>query len=194
MNKPLIVLDMDDTVANLRDQFALIINNHLQREDIRWEDWDNWHLDEKYDFDILELFRSYADSDLFLKLEPETGARNVFDAAQAKGFGIAVVTARGWHNQAEAHTWQWLRYHGLKADTVHVAPTGGCKSEPLSALGDVRLFVDDHPGHVKRALELSNIRQAMLINRPWNRAANLPRIGCLTEAAEMILRMDIEAA
>lgn len=91
-----------------------------------------------------------------------------------KGHRIIINTARkirGVEQKCEAATMVWLRENGIHPDALHLADP----RDPKDKLAvDFDILLDDHTSNVMAALESG--RDALLIDRPWNRNnANLPR-------------------
>lgn len=91
-----------------------------------------------------------------------------------KGHRIIINTARkikGVEEKCRAATMVWLRENGIHPDALHLADP----RDPKDKLAiEFDILLDDHTSNVTAALEAG--RDALLIDRPWNRDnATLPR-------------------
>jgi 5'(3')-deoxyribonucleotidase len=183
-----VVFDLDDTLANLRGHLMGMLNRRTGRT-VHWRDWRRYELVSVYDRSVEQILAWVLEDRVLEAATLEPHAREAVEAARAAGYRVAVVTARGWHPQGESITRAWLRRHRLKVDALHLVPAFGSKAEVLARLGPVRLFVDDHAGHLYPARSVPTVREIQLVDRPWNREdRSLRRIRGLDELVRALGR------
>jgi 5'(3')-deoxyribonucleotidase len=166
-SSPYVVFDLDDVLANLREQLMNMLRLRTGR-DIHWRDWRSYKLDGLYGVSVEQILRWVMEEGVLEAAALERKAREAIEVARSAGYRIAVITARAWHPRGEVLTWQWLERHTLRVDELHLVPVFGNKSEILKRLGLVEYFIDDHLGHLYPARELAQVHRVYLLDRPWN--------------------------
>jgi 5'(3')-deoxyribonucleotidase len=166
-SSPYVVFDLDDVLANLREQLMNMLRLRTGR-DIHWRDWRNYKLDGLYGVSVEQILRWVMEEGVLEAAALERKAKEAIEVARSAGYRIAVITARAWHPRGEVLTWQWLERHTLRVDELHLVPVFGNKSEILKRLGLVEYFIDDHLGHLYPARELAQVHRVYLLDRPWN--------------------------
>ena len=164
-----VVFDLDDVLANLRDHLMRMLRRQTGRE-IHWNEWHEYELGSVYNTTTESIMQWVLEHQVLESASLEPHARAAVDAARRAGYRVAVITARGWHPRGERLTEEWLNKHSLDIDELHLVPAFGDKSRVLRGLGSVAYFVDDHVGHLYPARTLKQVRETLLIDRPWNRA------------------------
>lgn len=85
------------------------------------------------------------------------------------GHTIMANSARhfdGYQEKTRSATIQWLREHTVHPDIVHLVNPKNTEDKLLQYFD---LLIDDHPGNIEYALKAG--RNAILLDRPWNRDA-----------------------
>lgn len=164
----LVVLDIDDVLTQTRERVyhAMLATTGI---DIHWQHWDEYDLRPRYRLTHEELMDAFNQHDLINEVHLEEGAREFIASCKEAGCRVATLTARGWHPQAEAHTWAYFERHQLAIDELHVCTPSECKSDWIKRLGPVHLYVDDHLNHILNVQEkTANVTHLALMDRPWN--------------------------
>ena len=160
-----IIFDLDDVLANLRESLYQTLTQ-VTGVDLHWRHWQHYDLRQHYSTIAERLDEVLICERTLEACHPEPGAVAVTRALHELGYELAIVTARGWHPQAEAITREWLYHHRITYDHLSVVPLGGNKLTVLTPFRDIMLAVDDHPSHIARYQTL-NI-PTLLMDRPWN--------------------------
>jgi len=160
-----IIFDLDDVLANLRESLYQTLTR-VTGIDLHWRHWQHYDLRQHYSTIAERLDEVLVHGRTLEACHPEPGAVAVTRALHELGYELAIVTARGWHPQAEAITREWLHHHHITYDHLTVVPLGGNKLTVLTPFRDITLAVDDHPSHIARYQTL-NI-PTLLMDRPWN--------------------------
>lgn len=160
-----VVFDCDDVLANLRTLAAVQVAHELKRP-VSVNEFTVYDIKQIWgdDFDCDKMFGDIALEDLY----PDQGAVTLTTLLREKGYRTTVVTARGYHQNAQLRTVNWLRKHNIHIDEVIVVPMFGDKKAVLAELGHIDYYVEDNHGHASDAHELDNIDRIYLLNRPWN--------------------------
>lgn len=168
-----VILDLDDVLGNLREALYRTLIRH-STHDRHWNDWHHYDLSLHFP-DVADRLDDLLMAEATLEnCEPEPGAAAATRRLRDEGFGLAVITARGWHPNALNLTRAWLESHEFAFDSLAVVPLGGDKLSCIAALESIRLAVDDHPRHIDRYRGAGI--PAVMISRPWNRHHDAPRI------------------
>lgn len=184
---PYIVFDLDDVLANLRENLMAMLTKRTGR-DIHWRQWLNYELSGLYQANAEQIVQWVQEDEVLEAVTLEPHAKAAVDAAKAAGLRTAVVTARDWHPRGQTLTEEWLGRHDLSLDELHLVPLFGNKAAILSELGRVEHFIDDHLGHLYPARDLPGVNNVLLVDRPWNRAdETLNRLRDIGEFTAFIL-------
>lgn len=170
---PVIVLDLDDVLANLRESLYRTLLT-ATGVDFHWRQWTHYDLRQLYAIEEAPLHALLLRERALEVCEPEPGAAAATRALRALGYHVRIITARGWHPEAELLTRVWLEQHGIEHDTLAVVPLAGDKLEQIEARDQVVLAVDDHPRHIERYREVGI--PAVVVDRPWNGMCTAQRI------------------
>lgn len=137
-NKPVLILDMDDVLADLIPKWVENVNKgegeNVQVHDIKSYDIDSYFKCGKKVFD-------YLTSDLYRKLKPIKGSQEAVKLLSKK-YDIYVVTIGTSYKQSLIPKFEWLEEHFPEIPTSKLMLVGDKKQ----ILGDV--MIDDNPKHL----------------------------------------------
>ncbi len=185
-SEPYVVFDLDDVLANLREHLMSMLRKRTGK-DIHWHQWCEYKLEGLYGISGEKIMQWVHEDEVFETATLEPGAKEAVTAAKAANFRVAVVTARAWHPKGESLTADWLQRHELAVDELYLVPIFGDKAAILRRLGEVEHFIDDHLGHLYPAMQLPEVHQVYLLDRPWNRQDELlHRLHSLDEFTDLL--------
>lgn len=146
MNTETIVVDIDDTVANLKEAFCYLIYHHTGV----WKHWSEWETvifsqvypEIKEQFDWAEAIIRDKVLESLPPNDPDWP--EVLQFAHTN-FDVLVLSSRGYHPKGKEVTEAWLDKHNIPYDRV-VMIHGHDKISKLDELGITpTLFIDDNP-------------------------------------------------
>lgn len=179
--EPYVVFDLDDVLANLREHLMQMLKKRTGK-DIHWHQWHEYKIEGLYGITGNKIMQWVHEDEIFEAATLEPGAIEAVSAAKAANYRVAVVTARAWHPNGESLTADWLTRHKLAIDELYIVPVFGDKAAILRKLGTVKHFVDDYLGHLYPAMQLPEVHQVYILDRPWNREDDkLQRLHSLDE-------------
>lgn len=164
-----VVLDIDDTVGNLKERLQGIYQRHTGDTTISYEDWVEYNSKDRYGIDsdtLGDLF--IADQSLEL-LKPHDGLVEVTAMIKARGYRIEFVTARGWCPNAYDITKKWLDDNFVSYDRINIVPLFECKERVTRHIDNIVLFVDDRYDHCVAMKNSGRVGKTLLYSQPWNR-------------------------
>ena len=180
MKKPVIAVDIDDTLAANAKAFVAY-SNQLWGTSLRVEDYDE-HWQELWKVDLAETQRradKMHDMGIFGRHEHFSDAKPVLQKL-ATNYSLAVVTSR--RKTIEAETLAWIdRYYGGIFENVHFAGIWDSvtdqsihltKADILQDVG-ASYLVDDQLKHCKAAAEIG-VKAILYGNYTWNQVDQLP--------------------
>lgn len=180
-----IVLDLDDVLANLRETLYRVLLT-ATGVDLPWRQWPHYDLRKLYAIEEIPLQALLKRERALESCEPEPGAAAATRALRAQGYQVRIITARGWHPDAERLTRHWLAQHGIEHDTLAVVPLTGDKVAMIEDRSQVVLAVDDHPRYI------DGYRQAgipaVVVDRPWNGHCTAERVHSLEALVEIAVK------
>lgn len=178
--------DLDDVVANLRDLFVKSMNQKLG-VNIQVKDWLSYDHFQSY-MSAQEFLQLIVDDRILETCEAEPGAISSIQRLQAKGYKVAIVTARGYHPRGRQITEQWFSGQGLKVDSLQLVEPGQSKVDALSKLPNLVGYVDDHIKHLESITKGLPHVNSYLMTRPWNQhEKRFERVFTVSEYAEKTL-------
>lgn len=180
-----VILDLDDTLANLRVPMQKVLDKYSKKT-IPWQSWDSFYITDLYGITEAELYSSLIDSGILSDIEPYEDTKETLNALKQLGHNIVIVTSRNYHPDAYNVTKTWFEKHGLPYDKIHISGHGVKKSSFANQYSDVVMAVDDNIDNCNDFIVNSNINKTLLMNMPWNSAnKDIKRIHQINEMLGM---------
>lgn len=161
------VVDVDDTIANLKETMMHTFNGVTGRS-LHWSKWGSFNVDDFYGITEEQFFEIMLQHNVIDRLSPHDEAKHVLEQVRERDVRIVIVTARGWHPTGEASTIKWLENHQIPFDEVIAVPLTSCKVDSIKKFGQVHLAVDDNMKHVKAFADSGIVKHTYLYKQPWN--------------------------
>ena len=191
--KPQIWFDFDDTLCDWHKIIIPLHNTlfqkHLTLKDHKHHDYfhlyDVAHQHQDWEW-LREQWRTHHCAE---QVELLSGVKEMLDTL-SEHFSINIVTARGWHPNAEALTHQTLSQAGIVVDNVVAIHYGMDKGQVLKNRGNnIIAFVEDTIKHCDNVhssgLDPSCI---YLIDAPWNQDnTTYQRLSHVTDLTSILL-------
>lgn len=163
-----IILDCDDVLANTRDPIAQLISE-LKNQYVHPDHWSHWGaITDNYDLTFDELAHHIIHKQILETSQPEDNAHNISQILNFMGHDVVVLTARGYHKNAQQLTEEWCQKHRIKVSDVVVVDHKQSKAQLIKTFGDVFMYVDDNPHHILEAASIGHIQYPILKTMPWN--------------------------
>ncbi|WAX21767.1 hypothetical protein [Stenotrophomonas phage RAS14] len=168
MTNPAIILDLDDTLGNIKERLQNIYRKKTGRTDIHYRDWKDFG-SVHYDFSFDDLTQFFIEDNTLRLMRPHAGTIETTARLKSLGYDIHIVTARGWHPDAQAITEAWLTENNITFDQVHIVPFGQCKEELTRTIPNIAFFVDDRIDHCLAMHKSGRVdKQVLVYAQPWN--------------------------
>lgn len=157
-------LDMDGVLYDWNGTATYLLNTRfgyqLQKDWPHWSHRDNGIADEHWEW----LWSEGIKLGLFRHGNCYKGAFDAVQQLQHRGWRIVIITSRP--ESARQDTLDWLSFHGIPTDEVHVLGNNRLKSD----VKHCNLYVDDRVENVDE-LARATTGRVLLMDRPWNRKA-----------------------
>lgn len=144
-----------------------------------WEIWHHYRNHEMHDAEFVAALKEYAEEGGFAEQQIYSDVRTAIQKIKAHGDSQHVVTDRP--EAAQADTAWWVDTYTPEIDTLSFSRDKTVFKEyddgPYYAL-------DDRVENVQAMIDAGI--QAFLLDRPWNRNVDLPRVFSATEFAEVV--------
>ena len=160
-----IILDLDDVLANLRESLYQVMRD-ATGIDLHWQQWRHYDLCKHFNIAKQPLEDILMRTQALEGCQPEPDAIAMTAKLRQLGYKLHIITARGWHPTAEQLTSDWLQRHGVHYDALDVVPLGGNKLDVLPPADEIRFAVDDHPNNIRRYED--NAIPTLMVEMPWN--------------------------
>ena len=161
-------IDIDDTLANLRDPLMRALNEYTGK-DIHWEDWDVYDLSHIYGMTVADFKACLIESDVLREAKPMVDSINFCQHLIDNNYLVLMVTARGWHPQAEELTKQWLEEFNVPYHDLYITKHNESKYKAIEKYGVIDLAVDDSIKNITDYKESGMVRHPVLFHHPWNK-------------------------
>jgi len=161
-------LDIDDSLANLRDPLMHTLNEYTGKN-IHWEEWDAYNLAEIYGMTISDFYACLLESDILRNVKPLEDTINFCQYLIDNNYLVLMVTARGWHPQGTEITKQWLHDYKIPYHDLYVTKFGDSKYKAIEKYGVIDLAVDDAFKHIEDYKQSGKVRHPVLFHHPWNK-------------------------
>jgi 5'(3')-deoxyribonucleotidase len=179
-----IVLDLDDSIANLRDPMNLALNNYTNKN-IHWNDWHQFNIVELYNLNIQQFYECIIENKLLENLIPHSETKELLTDFKKAGYTVKIITARQYHPNAYEITKNWFTKYEIPHDHIVISEHGN-KSNFITKEENVILVIDDSIENVAEFLKSGKAQMACLFDMPWNQHSVLPRIHNLNEIRALL--------
>ena len=167
--KKIALLDIDDTVANLRDSLMHALNGYTGK-DIHWNDWDCYDLGKIYDIAMPEVADCIQGNKLLENVELMDGSLEFIHLLKSKNYIVHFVTARAWHENGYNVTKEWLQSRNVPYDALNVTSHAVAKIDAVKYYyNKVDLAIDDCYSHIEDYKKSGIVKHALLFHHPWNK-------------------------
>jgi uncharacterized HAD superfamily protein len=173
-------VDLDDVLAETTSRFPAVVERLFGRT-TTFEEIDTFHLDVAFGLDeeqTQRLVDHVHEGDWLLEIEPRPGAVEVLRRWQAAGHEIRVVTGRP--PRSHEPSVEWLVRHGVPHAHFHLCDKYGRFEANGSVLSLDEVRALDFDLAVEDSAEMAGllagwgVETVLLLDRPWNRARELP--------------------
>ena len=176
-----IILDIDDTIADLKSLLCKEINEHTG-ENIPCDEWKSFYITNIYKtIDLPTFYDIIIKNKVLERIKPYDSTKSTMDMLYNLGYNLVLISSRSYHPNAYELTENWLNEHKLPFDHLHIS--GDIKkSEFANRYQHVILSVDDNLDNNEDYRKHSNNESVLLMDQPWNRLnKDYPRINRIDE-------------
>lgn len=168
-NKPLAVVDLDDTMGDFCNILMKSLNYHFRQLYIK-EDFTDFHgILDMYGIPFSEFARVIKEDQLMESCAPLPGTRACMERL-VKDHHVAVVTSRDYDPLAQMKTEYWMSLHKIPAHQIIIPDQGQTKANAIKLrLGVEPVVIFDDALHNIWDME-DNFPDAQLFipEQPWN--------------------------
>lgn len=168
MSKPY-AIDVDDVLGALSTVLAPELNR-ISGKTLEVSQWHTFNCERLYGIKPDALLNCIIEKNLLSVMAPVPGAPEAMQRLRDCGKKLVLVTARGYHPQAQSVTEQWLYQHRIPFDDLIIVPEGMSKGQCTQAMypKGFSLMVDDHPVNLDSMNQMNMVDRTILIDQPWN--------------------------
>ena len=161
------VVDLDDTLGYFRREVMEALNS-ITNTKSHYSDWTTNVAENNYPItDFLDIVYKLKLSE---KARPHPEAAAFMNFLRVSGVEVTVLTARGWHPNAEEISRTWLNDNRIHFDNLIVCGLEECKADYIRNMDNVLLFVDDSQKHCNAVNALGDKRPEFVFSyaMKWN--------------------------
>lgn len=150
-NQPVVIVDIDDVLAEFRGTFANFLTERFGIQ-ANPESKQYYFVEEVQQdgFNPEAVFKAFVDEGMFRNLPVVPGAVDFLKGLKRKGYWIQLLTARPKENKKIFYdTFYWLRENGIIFDDVDFSPEKfrWCAASKYYDKGGIYQAIDDSPKH-----------------------------------------------
>lgn len=177
MQKPFAV-DIDDVLGHLGESLNASLNAMTGRS-VPFHHWSHFRFFEFYGIEIEQFLSRIIDEKLLTEMPPCAGAQRALASIREAGSDVVLITARGYHPQAESVTLEWLERHGMHFDDLIIVPEGQSKGEIAQKRypKGFAVMIDDNANNLDSMKSFGLVQMTVLVDQPWNQSRNDYRHG-----------------
>lgn len=170
MKKNIIAFDLDGCITNLipaLTKMCASISGIAMRE----SEWITYGHFANVGLTPQAFIDGIVSHSVFEGAEIHSGAAEAINAAQSKGYEIAIITQRGFHPKGVEVTTTWLDKQGMRIDhliLVNEDETKVMALKSLQLLGNVVAYVDDYLPHLEAIETNGSTVELFVMDSPWN--------------------------
>lgn len=150
-NQPVVIVDIDDVLAEFRETFAAFLVErfgiHADPESKQYYFVEEVQQD---GFNPEAVFKAFVDEGMFRNLPIVPGAVEFLQSLKKQGYWIQLLTARPKENKKIFYdTFYWLKENGIVFDDVDFSPEKfrWCAASKYYDKGGIYCAIDDSPKH-----------------------------------------------
>jgi hypothetical protein len=148
--EPVVIVDMDDLVADFRTKFYEWLESLGVKTNLRGKEYYNTDAILQAGIDPTNVFEDFISQGGMMQLEPVEWLKEELHALRQNGCWIQILTARPQENpMCECATYAWLEKHGFEVDAIGFSPEKyrWLTQQEYFLKGKVLFAMDDSPKH-----------------------------------------------
>jgi 5'(3')-deoxyribonucleotidase len=160
-------IDLDDTLGDLKSPMMHALN-HATGKTIHWSLWKSFDVPKIYGLTDKEFLDILIDKNILETLEIHGDSYEFLKDLQDLDKHVVLITARGWHPDAQKITENWVINHGLEIDELIVVEQDQSKTDFIKRFGEIGYSLDDRIKHCREYMRTGLVGSVILCNAPWN--------------------------
>lgn len=187
MTKPIIMLDLDDTLCDLSNQLqkALLIET---KKNIPVSKWHNYNLGNIYQMNGKVVEETIKKHNLFQTIKPFEKVNSAIKTLKNLGYDLVIVTARKNIDTKGDITKRWLKEYDIKYDELIVTTHALGKASIAQSIKPT-WSIDDNTQYSNDCHEF--VENTIIQSRPWNlhkanNPLNFKRVNHFFEFADIV--------
>lgn len=169
-NKPVVVLDLDDTLINTREEMYRCIKGRFGVEAItHWSSWSDFKFESNTNISTNDLIEYTIEDEVFKNIEPHPHSAFFLRDLMARGYYVVIETAReGFVPNPYEETDRYLRRHDMEFDDLIISPHGENKVDYLKRFDTIEFAIDDQVHNCIDFEESGKVNHVFLHALPFN--------------------------
>lgn len=174
------VLDLDDTLGNLKDPLYKSLNKFTGK-DIHWKEWNTFNTIGLYGMNDDDFFNCIINDNLLEEMLPYEKTEAFLNNLKENDYKIVIITSRAYHPNAYNLTTDWFAKYNLPYDAIHITGHGMEKADYIKSYDNIIMAVDDRIENCISFEKSGLVRNTVVYDMPWNQDCEFYRISCLSE-------------
>jgi hypothetical protein len=172
MDKPIALLDLDDTLINLKEAlYQTLVEEYGKGQALHWSLWEGIDNERNFGLTLDELIALAVKHKIFRKIKPHVFSKVLLMDLQLRGYYVIILTSReGFVPDAYIETRAYLRTHELSFDELIVSPVGENKMDSIKHHEKIHFAIDDQENNCIEFAESGKVEHVFLHALPHNKS------------------------
>lgn len=187
--KPVVVLDLDDTLINTREEIYNCLKRRLGRHAVtHWSNSTTFKIEEDSNISIDELIKYTKEDMIFRNIQPHPHSAYFTKDLMDRGYHVVILTAReGFVPNPYDETERYLNRHGIEHDELIIGGHGKNKVDYLEKFDRISFTIDDQIYNCVDFEKSGKVDYVFLNALPQNKSCvRFPRLHSLYQAYRYI--------
>ena len=183
MNKPIALLDLDDTLIDTKEALYQLLLIHFGNRVPHWTKWVGHHIEDTLGITSKELTNLICEDETFRRIKPIPSANAFLKELKRRDYHVLILTAReGFMPDAYEETEKYINKFGFYYDELIVSQHGVNKMEYLDHHDNIKFAIDDQEPNCIHLRKSDKVEHVFMHALPQNSTcANFVRVANLND-------------
>ena len=161
------LIDLDDVLGDFANPMIRALNAATGKN-ISRSDCTSFDVKPVFDISDKEFLDILINGGIIENTEIHESSYKFLSDLHVLNYYTVLITARGWHPNANALTEQWVADHALDIDELIVVDMHQSKADVVKKFSSITFSIDDRIKHCREYTQAGIIEHVLLYDAPWN--------------------------
>ena len=183
--KKTIVLDCDDTIADLKSLMMESLNK-LTGKSLKENDLYKFGINDIYGITDQGFYDCMINNHILENIKPFSETKGLLTDLLKSEYDVIIITSRAYHPNALKVTREWFAKYEIPYSKLIISEHGKKKSDYVEKEDNVVLFIDDRIENCEDFISSGKSKMVKLFDQPWNQYSSIDRITNLSEVRQLL--------